>query len=176
MELLDKGWDVAPEKATTILTLSVANVRRKLLAIIKEAKLQPWEDIFQTLRRSCETHFVSLGHPAHAVSNWLGHSSQVSKDHYLMITSDAFQNATEKKTDIQDRPTQPLKDGSIIGGAESGAVNCGERRKPTELGAVENENPESLNEKTQGNLGNSLVVRAGLEPATHGFSVRCSTN
>ncbi len=174
MELLDKGWDVAPEKATTILTLSVANVRRKLPAIIKEANLKPWEDLFQTLRRSCETHFVSLGHPARAVSNWLGHSTQVSKDHYLMITSDAFQNATEKKTDLQDRPTQPQKDGSIIQGAESGAVNCGKRRKPTEAGAIENENSSSLNEKTQVNPGTSFVVRAGLEPATHGFSVQSS--
>ncbi len=174
MELLNRGWDFAAEKATTILTLSVANVRRKLPAIIKDAKLQPWKELFKTLRRSCETHFVSLGHPAHAVSNWLGHSSQVSKDYYLMITSDAFQNATEKKTDLQDRPTHPLKDGSIIPGAESGAVNCGKRRKPTEMGAesgaVENENSDPLNEKTQVNPGNSLVVRGGLEPPTHGFS------
>ena len=93
-----------------------------------------------------------------------------------MITSDAFQNATEKKTDIQDRPSRA----AMKSGAESGAVNGGKRRKPTELGAesgaVENDIPESLNEKTQENPGNSLVVRAGLEPATHGFSVRCSTN
>ena len=71
--------------------------------------------------------------------------------------SDAFQNATEKEKDIQDRATLP-------------------EEKSTTAGAVENENPESLNEKTQGAPGNSLVVRAGLEPATHGFSVRCSTN
>ena len=35
---------------------------------------------------------------------------------------------------------------------------------------------DQQNEKTQGLPGFLLVVRAGLEPATHGFSVRCSTN
>ena len=93
-----------------------------------------------------------------------------------MITSDAFQNATEKKTDIQNRPSRPPAVGTI----KTGAVNGGKRQKSTEMGAesgaVENENTHSLNEETQAKPGNSLVVRAGLEPATHGFSVRCSTN
>lgn len=50
--------------------------------------------MFQTLRRSCETHLISLGHPHHVVANWLGHSVQVSKDHYLMVTSEDFAKAT----------------------------------------------------------------------------------
>jgi len=35
---------------------------------------------------------------------------------------------------------------------------------------------QAINEKTLDKPGFSSVVRAGLEPATHGFSVRCSTN
>jgi integrase len=175
MDLLQVGWDEAPEGSTNILTLSYANIRRKLPKIILDAKLKPWEDMFQTLRRSCETHFVSLGHPAHAVSDWLGHSSQVSKDHYLMVTSDTFTRATEVKTEVKGRPTtaRPKM------GAEMDAVGSGNNRKRPEMGAevgaLPSEVVESLNEKTQVNPGNSLVVRAGIEPATHGFSVRCST-
>jgi len=75
MVLFEKGWDDAPESAGTILILSVVKVRRKLPKTIKEAKLKPWDDMFQMLRRSCETHFVSLGHPGHAVSTWQGHSN-----------------------------------------------------------------------------------------------------
>ena len=33
----------------------------------------------------------------------------------------------------------------------------------------------SENEKTPANSGVAAVVRAGIEPATHGFSVHCST-
>ena len=65
-------------------------------------------------------------------------------------------------------------------GAFSGAVSSRNDEKRTEtgavIGAVDSDEEKSLNEKTQGNLGDSLVVRGGLEPPTHGFSVRCSTN
>ena len=176
MALLEQGWDEAIEGATTILTLSVSNVRRKLPAIIADAKLKPWEDMFQTLRRSCETHFVSMGHPEHAVSTWLGHSNQVSKDHYLMITSDAFAKATSIKTcnneDRQINDRQPdVKAEAVQSGKEQNCRenNDSENRSISEFG-------ESQNEKTQEKPGNSLVVRGGLEPPTHGFSVRCSTN
>ena len=64
MVLLEKGWDDAPEGAATILTLSVANVRKKRPTIIKEAKLKPWEDKFQTLRRSCRIDLVWTFEPS----------------------------------------------------------------------------------------------------------------
>jgi integrase len=163
MEILEKAFEDADVGAEKVVELSYANIRRKLPAIIKKAGLKPWEDLFQTLRRSCETHLVSLGHPPHAVSAWLGHSQQVSKDHYLMVTSEHFSKATTvgeksaEKSAVTDR-------------------NEGKRReKSAQSSAVETTSDESLNEKTQVNPGNSLVVRAGIEPATHGFSVRCST-
>lgn len=81
MKLLEKGYEEAPEGAETILTLSASNIRRELPKIIERAGLTRWEDLFQTLRRSCETHLVAMGHPTHAVSTWLGHSNQVSKGH-----------------------------------------------------------------------------------------------
>ena len=179
MTLLEKGFDQAPEGAETIVALSNGNVRRKLPDIIKNAKLKPWEDLFQTLRRSCETHFVSLGHPTHAVSTWLGHSNQVSKDHYLMITSDAFTKATETKTDLVDRP----KTRSLKSGAESGAVSSRNDSQGQETSESTKKVAKTANEASPGDFQGLLenatkceVVRGGLEPPTHGFSVRCSTN
>jgi hypothetical protein len=49
--------------------------------------------------------------------------------------------------------------------------------------SVDTSGKRSKNEKTRvstgktgGNAGLAKVVRAGIEPATHGFSVHCSTN
>ncbi|MFY7752597.1 MAG: tyrosine-type recombinase/integrase, partial [Exiguobacterium acetylicum] len=172
MAILEKGFEEAPEGADKILTLSVSNIRRKLPKLIQEAGLKPWEDMFQTLRRSCETHLVAMGHPTHAVSTWLGHSNQVSKDHYLMVTSDVFGKATSTKADIEDRPIKPIPKS----GADSGAASSGIDRKGSESGALRKKSgaleTDPLNEKTLDKPGFSSVVRAGLEPATHGFSVR----
>ena len=161
------------------VALSHGNVRRKLPEIIKNAKLRPWEDLFQTLRRSCETHFVSLGHPTHAVSTWLGHSNQVSKDHYLMITSDAFAKATETKTEIVDRP----KTRSSKSGAESGAVQSRNDSQEVEKGSSPIGSVDSENEASPGDFQGLQVFATkcgappgGLEPPTHGLTVRCSAN
>ena len=71
-----------------------------------------------------------------------------------MVTSDVFGNATTTETDVVDRP--------IKNAQKSGALVFNQADPP--------------NEETQVNPGNSSVVRGGLEPPTHGFSVRCSTN
>ena len=90
----------------------------------------------------------------------------------LMITRDGFAKATETKIEVSDR-SQPRP-------PKSGAVTARNGRKQSESGAESGADASAtvtpLNEKTQVDPGNSLVVRAGLEPATHGFSVRCSTN
>jgi len=132
--------------------------------------------MFQTLRKSCETHLVAMGHPTHAVSTWLGHSNQVSKDHYLMVTSDVFGNATTTETDVEDRPIK----NAPKSGAKSGAVCSRTEPNQAETGAKSGarvfNQADSLNAKTLEKPGNLAVVRGGLEPPTHGFSVRCSTN
>ena len=97
-------------------------------------------------------------------------------DHYLMVTSDVFSNATTTETDVEDRPIKNTQKS----GAKSGAVSSRKEQNQAETGALGADSGalenDSLNEKTQVNPGNLLVVRGGLEPPTHGFSVRCSTN
>ena len=89
------------------------------------------------------------------------YSLQASKDHYLcakLTISTKLPSTTESKA-TSDR-------------AESTRIDQKRSEKGVDSGVVKNANDESLNEKTQVNPGNSLVVRAGIEPATHGFSVR----
>ena len=96
-----------------------------------------------------------------------------------MITSDAFAKATETKTDIVDRP----KTRSSKSGAESGAVSSRNGSQAPETSPLYKKVIETANEASPGdfqglleNATNCEVVRGGLEPPTHGFSVRCSTN
>ncbi len=148
MLLLKQGYDQGQDGSSTILKLSVGNVRRKFPDIIKKAKVEPWEDIFQALRRSCETHLVSLGLPEHAVSTWLGHSHQVSRDHYLMVTSDTFARATETTTDTSQR----LKTQSTKSGAESGAVQSRNDSQEVEKGVSAKSSEESENDASPGDF------------------------
>ncbi len=62
-------------------------------AILKRAEIDPFGLCFQVLRQSCETEW-SERFPAHAVSAWLGHSENVSREHYLMVTDDMWDRAS----------------------------------------------------------------------------------
>ena len=157
-----------------VLKLSYGNIRRKFPGIIAKAKLKPWEDMFQTLRRSCETHMISVGHPHHVVSEWIGHSVQVSRDHYLMVISADFEKATGQKV---------LPKGVEKSGAFSGAVSDREgSQERAQLGkASKTVRPKKA--KSPGNFQGSRVCATsclappgGLEPPTHGLTVRCSAN
>jgi integrase len=45
----------SPDSADRIVTVSHANIRRTLPKILEAAGIPVWADLFQTLRRSCET-------------------------------------------------------------------------------------------------------------------------
>jgi integrase len=73
LPLLEKAFELAPENAERVFSISDANIRRTLPKILATAGIPIWADLFQTLRRSSETRLIALGHPQHAVSQWLGH-------------------------------------------------------------------------------------------------------
>jgi len=91
--ILTDAYAAAAEGSVKIVPLSCNNLRRQLLAIIAKAGLEPWSDLYQALRRSCETQW-STEHPQAAVSRWLGHSMQVSERHYLSVADAVFDRAT----------------------------------------------------------------------------------
>jgi integrase len=95
--LLDELDQVTAPGATHILTRARASAgthwRNGLLAAIRAANVQPWEKLWINLRASCRTDMQAF-FPDHVCNAWLGHSSRVAAQHYLMITSDHWQQAT----------------------------------------------------------------------------------
>lgn len=77
-----------------MFTITTNNLHRTVLEAIERAGLQRWPDLFQTLRRSCETDFASR-FPVHVAAGWLGHSPAVSARHYLQIPDAMLDAAAE---------------------------------------------------------------------------------
>ena len=95
--ILQDAFDATAEGSDRIVTLSRNNLHRTFHDILRKAGLVAWPDLFQTLRRSCETDFARTC-PQHAVSVWMGHSMKVSERHYLQITDDLYNLASGSRS------------------------------------------------------------------------------
>jgi hypothetical protein len=80
----------------------------------------------------------------------------------MMVTNETFKSATTTASPLDDSPYAPSY-AELDGTAEIG------RKSGAREGDGESEVDPRKSKKT-------AVARAGIEPATHGFSVRCSTN
>lgn len=60
------------------------NLNRNMKIIIKHAGLDLWVDPFHALRRWRDSTW-KLTQPGFAVDEWLGHSAEVSREHYLSV-------------------------------------------------------------------------------------------
>ena len=125
---LQAAFDAAPEGTVNIVPLGShrSNLHRGLEKFIKRAGLTPWDDLFQTLRRSAETDFART-HPQRAVSKWIGHSMAVSERHSLQVTDDLIDAATGPKSRIvpvehQQRFDLATTSDAVLRAAESAAV------------------------------------------------------
>jgi integrase len=85
-----------------VVNISSNNLYRQVRKAIDSAGLPMWSDLFQTLRRSCETDLCD-SFPSHAVATWIGHSVQVAERHYLMVPDELYKRAAEID---QDRALQ----------------------------------------------------------------------
>ena len=94
-KILEEAY--ALKSTDKMVEISTCNLRRQFPKIIEKAGLAAWQDLFQTLRRSCATHLISDGFSQHNVAQWLGHSVKVSNEHYLMVRSEDFSKATGVK-------------------------------------------------------------------------------
>ena len=102
---LEKAFEEAADGETRVITLSKYNRHRNLQKIVQRAGIEPWEDLFQALRRAAETDLAQC-YPQYVVSRWVGHSIKVSEKHYLQIPDELYETASR-------------------GAAESAAVDCG---------------------------------------------------
>jgi hypothetical protein len=110
-----------------------------------------------------------LEYPQHVVSQWIGHSVAVSLRHYVQTPDYLFDMAAA------GTPLRAAKCAAVNPGTDGN----GEENEPTD--DVNDTSPEDEQTRVfagiaEENAGSVQVVRAGIEPATHGFSVHCSTN
>lgn len=84
---------------------TAANMRTHFQRIIFRAGFPVWERLFQNLRES-RANDIAEQYPAHVESAWLGHSTKIAQDHYLIVTDSNFQRAIQETT----RETTPFSE------------------------------------------------------------------
>ena len=76
--------------------VSRSSVRKRFEAIIRQAGLVQWQNLFQVLRRNRETDWAQK-YPQYVVSYWMGHDMKVSEEHYLQVPSELYEKAARDK-------------------------------------------------------------------------------
>lgn len=91
--------------ATNIITRfseSNSNLDKPMKVILHRAGLVPWPKLFQNMRASCETDWLSEGHPAHVVAGWIGHSVKIQRKSYAQITAGHFDAFNSRDTVLKN--------------------------------------------------------------------------
>ncbi len=88
MKLLQDAYTESPDGADRVVTINASGyMAEKCVALVRAAGVEPWPDLFQTLRASCEKEWA-MTFPQFAVSRWIGHSITVSGRHYANSVPD----------------------------------------------------------------------------------------
>jgi len=154
--LQDRFDEIEPGQERLVTMPLSGHARRTIDAAVKQAGVKPWDDQFQTLRRSCEIEWAMV-YPQYAVSRWIGHSITVSGKHYANTVPDelfervagqdqAAQNAAQQAAEsTRTTPKNVTPAGTATAVNANGAASCGTVR---------------------GNADSSKVGATGFEPAT----------
>ncbi len=146
---------------------SNANLRTQMNRIIRRAGLEPWPKLFQNLRASRETELAE-DYPMHVVCAWLGNSERIAARHYLQVTDEHFQRATEGGARKRTPATEVAAQKEAHFAAQETAQPTSANIRPHK---VENENPNGegdlcpmpANDGKYSHFG--VVAGAGIEPA-----------
>lgn len=128
-----------------------ANLRTRLLRIIKKAGLNPWPKLFQNMRSTRQTELEDV-YPTHVVCAWMGNSPRVARKHYLQVTDEHMAHGASFEKAVQI----PVQQASETGGNGRHRENaqCDESLQlPTFAASCRN-------------LQSRGMRPAGLEPAT----------
>lgn len=90
-ELLAEAFNDLPDGATRIVAIAPNNLTREGKAIVKAAGVKPWPKLFQALRSSCENDWKQGGVAEATYCAWAGHSTAVSRGHYVSPTDAEFE-------------------------------------------------------------------------------------
>ena len=165
---LRDSFDLATNRADAVITLYRvgANINPQFHRIIKRSGVAAWPRAWHNLRASRQNELSRL-HPGHVVCAWMGNSRTIADEHYNVVTADDVAKATSW----------------VQSGVQSGSSSGSSQTNPGRSASVQNVSQVPVN-STLTHSGDAaciypnkrLMGRAGLEPATPAFSMRCSTN
>lgn len=98
-DILHAHYDAAPTGATHVVTLPEYNFYTILPRRLKLAGLAPWPKPMHTLRKNCETDWLTE-HPVVDVCKWLGHSPTIAMKHYHQSRPEVMDRVAKPATDI----------------------------------------------------------------------------
>ena len=81
--LQDAAEAAADEEPLIIAGLVKQNLWRDFRVICKRAGIEPYAKWCHTLRKNRESDWMASGFPFHVVVDWMGHSDEVARQHYL---------------------------------------------------------------------------------------------
>ena len=162
-EPLLEVFEQAPEGEPSVIRRyrEGQNLNPHLRRIIQRAGVTPWPKTWHNLRASRQTELAAT-FPLHTVCAWIGNTKAIAAGHYLQVTDADWTRATVSAEAASNPATQARIKGDI--GAQP------KNESPRQPQAVTGVMTRCDAVESQ------LVGRAGLEPATPAFSVRCSTN
>jgi len=162
-EHLQAAFDAAPVGSVNVIGRyrEGANLNPHFRRIIKRAGYTPWPRTWHNLRASRQTELATT-FPLHTACAWIGNTKAIAAGHYLQVTDADWTRAI---------------------GATEAAANPATHTRPSGPTASkpETQNPQKPSELVGIGVPCDAVEygpmgRAGLEPATPAFSMRCSTN
>ncbi len=147
-----------------------SNLNPHLRRIVGRAGVKPWPRTWHNMRASRQTELASE-YPLATVCGWIGNTKAIAAGHYLQTTDADWQRAVSA---------------GAKSGAESGALvaqNAAHRTTPPSIAKrhdrvkiVDFQGVAAFGGTQRCTANNNRMGRAGLEPATPAFSMRCSTN
>lgn len=92
--ILKDAYEQAKDKAGLVCGLSLNNVRRTALSILKKT-VGEYSKPFHTLRK-CRISELAMHYPQNVIEEWCGHDEEVSRRHYQRVPDELYVPPTSK--------------------------------------------------------------------------------
>jgi integrase len=130
-----------------------ANMRTRLMKIIRSAGLKPWPRLWHNLRASRQTELADQ-FPSHVVCRWIGNSEVVAREHYLSVTPEHIERAISGSALPQTLPLDAVS---------TRKASQAENEQLPQLVTAHKETA------ARGNVRPLTMVEGGVEPPTCGL-------
>jgi len=105
LPILRSSFDKAAEgEVYVVIGVTHPNVWRDFRVICKHAGVKTYAKWCHTLRKNREGDWNAAGFPFHVVADWMGHSPEVARQHYLRV--DEHNMSAASKQPISEKWTQ----------------------------------------------------------------------